>query len=50
MQPARGVGAVAGAGGECEARELQARVLMAGDEAAPYTPELRDKHRAVAEA
>ena len=36
VEPARRVGAVAGAGGECEARELQTRVL-AGEEAAPHT-------------
>ena len=48
VEPARRVGAVAGAGGECEARELQPRVLT-GEEAAPHTPELRDEHRAVAE-
>ena len=48
VEPARRVGAVAGAGGECEASELQSRVLT-GEEAAPHTPELRDEHRAVAE-
>ena len=44
VEPARRVGAVAGAGGECEASELQSRVLT-GEEAAPHTPELRDEHR-----
>ena len=48
VEPARRVGAVAGAGGECEASALQSCVLT-GEEAAPHTPELRDELRAVAE-
>ena len=43
VEPARRVGAVAGVGGKCEAREFQTRVFTR-EETAPHTPELRDEY------